>query len=469
MPKYALAVATYLLVGSMLMWAGKFQAHVDYATGTQPTALAAGDFNGDGKLDLVTASLFDTVSILLGNGDGTFQPHVDYGTGLNSEPFSVAVGDFNGDGKLDLVTANFANYFGGSVSVLLGNGDGTFQNYVQYATGGLPTSVAVGDFNGDGKPDLAVGFERGSTVSVLLGNGDGTFQPPAAYDTGSAPLSVAVWDLNRDGNADLVTANAISNTVTVLLGKGNGTFPTHVSYAVGAEPEWVAVGDLNGDTKADLAVANFNSNTVSVLLGNGDGTFQAHINQIAGSFPNSLAIADFNGDAKEDLVVTNLRIDPVKVLLGEGDGTFQPIQNFKTIPCSEGNLCVSAIVAVDLNADGAPDLAVANEQNNAVSVLMNTGGTFLTTTSSSNPSKFGQPVTFTTVVTASVGAGRTPAGMVTFKDGTTTLGAASLSNGQASLTTSSLTVGDHSIGALYSGNTSFNPHIGEPITQKVVP
>jgi len=469
MSKYTFVAAMYLLAGSLIAWAGKFGAHVDYATGTEPHALAVADFNGDGKIDLVTASAYDTVSILLGNGDGSFQPHVDYGTGPLSEPFSVAVGDFNSDGKLDLVTANFANFFGGSVSVLLGKGDGTFQNYVQYATGGLPTSVAVGDFNRDGTPDLAVGFEQGTTVSVLLGKGDGTFQAPAEYDTGSAPLFVAVGDFNVDGNDDLVTANYPSDVVTVLLGKGDGTFPTHVSYTTGDEPEWVAVGDLNGDRKADLAVANFNSATVSVLLGNGDGTFQAHMDQVAGSFPNSLAIGDINGDLGQDLVVTNLRIDSVKVLLGEGDGTLRPRETFKTDPCSGGNLCVRSVVIKDFNEDGAPDLAVANDFDSTVSVLMNTGGTFLVTTSSSNPSKFGQPVMFTTTVTPSIGSGRIPMGTVTFKDGSTTLGTAQLFNGQASLTTSSLTVGDHSIRALYSGNTSFNPNVAQPITQTVVP
>src|SRR5215469_14772526 len=420
MSKYTFVAAMYLLAGSLIAWAGKFGAHVDYATGTEPHALAVADFNGDGKIDLVTASAYDTVSILLGNGDGTFQPHVDYGTGPLSEPFPVAVGDFNSDGKLDLVTANFANFFGGSVSVLLGKGDGTFQNYVQYATGGLPTSVAVGDFNRDGTPDLAVGFEQGTTVSVLLG-------------------------------------------------KGDGTFPTHVSYTTGDEPEWVAVGDLNGDRKADLAVANFNSATVSVLLGNGDGTFQAHMDQVAGSFPNSLAIGDINGDLCQDLVATNLRLESVKVLLGEGDGTLRPRETFKTDPCSGGNLCVRSVVIKDFNEDGAPDLAVANDFDSTVSVLMNTGGTFLVTTSSSNPSKFGQPVMFTTTVTPSIGSGRIPMGTVTFKDGSTTLGTAQLFNGQASLTTSSLTVGDHSIRALYSGNTSFNPNVAQPITQTVVP
>src|SRR5438309_1429738 len=222
-------------------------------------------------------------------------------------PQSVAVGDFNGDGKPDLAVANGSSP-GGSVSLLLGRGDGTFQTAVSYAAGAAPHSVAVGDFNGDGRVDLAVANAGGGNVSVLLGRGDGTFQPAANYDVGASPYSVAVGDFNGDGMADLAVANTGAGTISVLLGRGDGTFRTAVNYGVGASPRSVAVGDFNGDGKVDLAVANAGGGNVSVLLGNGDGTL--------------------------DLVVCSQGIWPnytngaVWVLLGKGDGAFHAAVNY---------------------------------------------------------------------------------------------------------------------------------------------
>jgi hypothetical protein len=182
---------------------------------------------------------------------------------VGTNPASVAVGDFNGDGKLDLAVANSAS---NNVSVLLGNGDGTFQAAVNYAVGTNPASVAVGDLNGDGKLDLAVANIGSNNVSVLLGNGDGTFKAAVNYAVGSSPYSVAVGDFNGDGKLDLAVANPGSNNVSVLLGNGDGTFQTAVNYAVGSYPYSVAVGDFDGDGRMDLAVANHGSNNVSILL-----------------------------------------------------------------------------------------------------------------------------------------------------------------------------------------------------------
>jgi hypothetical protein len=235
-----------------------------YGVGTDPTSLAAGDFNGDGNLDLAVAnSDAGTVNMVLGAGTGHFSHPVStsYAPGPNIS--ALAAGDFNHDGKLDLVTANQGNR---SVSVLLGNGDGTLQTAVSYAVGSSPDSVAVGDFNGDGKLDLVTANQGTNDVSVLLGNGDGTFQPAVSHAVGVDPTSVAVGDFNDDGHPDLVTANAGSNTVSVLLDNGNGTFQPAVNYAVGSDPNSVAVGDFNDDGKPDLVTANTGDGTVSVLL-----------------------------------------------------------------------------------------------------------------------------------------------------------------------------------------------------------
>src|SRR6266496_2273846 len=191
-------------------------------------------------------------------------------------PIAVAVGDFNGDGRPDVATANQdpANQLSHTISILLGNGDGTFLAASNYPAGLYPSSIATGEFNGDTHLDLAVANNAfPGAVLVFLGNGNGTFQPATSYGTGSSPSSVAVADFNEDSRLDLVTANFIAaGAVSVLLGKGDGSFYPGTNYAAGRFPESVAVGDFNEDTHLDLALAE--ENGVSVLLGNGDGTFQ---------------------------------------------------------------------------------------------------------------------------------------------------------------------------------------------------
>ena len=346
----------------------------DFATGGEgPQAVAVGDFNGDGTLDLVVANFSgSSVSVLLGNGDGTFQPAVSYSAAANNlgnNPYSVAVGDFNGDGIPDLAVANEIS---NNVSVLLGNGDGTFQNAVNSAVGTNPQSVTVGDFNGDGFLDLAVANSGSNSVSVLLGNGDGTFQTAVNYalGTNTSPSSVTVGDFNGDGILDLAVADFGTNTVSVLLGKGDGTFEAAVNYAVDVNPISVTAADFNGDGKLDLAVANNGGNGyVSVLLGNGDGTFKKAVNYAAGSTLYTLAAGDLNGDGKMDLVVANSGGNSVSVLPGNGDGTFEPAVSYAVGPNPR------SVAVGDFDEDGRMDLAVANANSSNVSILLQSAPT----------------------------------------------------------------------------------------------
>jgi hypothetical protein len=293
-----------------------------YPAGTDIFSVVLADFNGDGKLDAAVTNVAQagpsqagSVSILIGNGDGTFKPPVSYATDLGSQ--AIAVGDFNGDGKLDLVVANNG---AGDVSILFGNGDGTFQPAVNYAAGSYPRSVAVGDFNGDGKLDIVVANFGANYFTLLLNNGDGTFRV-SNISLMYGGTAVAVGDLNGDGKLDLVVGNnGGPNGVSVLLGNGNGTFQAAQSFGP-ADVVALALADLNGDGKLDIVAATQNSNTVNILLGNGDGTFQTGaVYTVPGA--SFVSVGDLNGDGKPDLVVPGLSIFTA-VLIGSGDGTFQ--------------------------------------------------------------------------------------------------------------------------------------------------
>jgi hypothetical protein len=336
-----------------------FGAKTDFATGTGPVAVAVGDFNGDGKLDLVVANWqANTASVLFGNGSGSFSGKKDLAVGA---PHDVAVGDFNGDGKDDIVATE---YSGSSVGVFLGDGSGNFGARADHATGSFPASVTVGDFNGDGKQDLATANELSATVSVLLGDGSGGF---AAKDfaTAADPFGVAVGDFNGDGKQDLVTANySASGSVSVLLGSGNGEFGARTDLAANTGAQGVAVGDFNGDGRQDLAVANYTSNTASVLLGNGSGGFGAKTDFATGANPFSVAVGDFNGDGKQDLVTADETSNTVGVFLGDGSGGFGARRGFTTGAVPQG------VAVDDFNGDGKQDLAVTNWSPGTVSVLL---------------------------------------------------------------------------------------------------
>jgi hypothetical protein len=285
--------------------------------GSVPRALASGDFDRDGKLDFLTANFAaNTVSVRLGNGNGTFHSAAPADVGVGRAPLRVVVGHFDTDGNLDFATANLDS---GDVSVRLGNGDGTFRDGPQpeVNVGGRPSAVAIGTFDQDGLLDLAVTDLADGTVRVLLGNGDGSFTPVSPPErVGLAPRGVAVGDFNGDARLDLVTANADSNNVSVLLGRGDGTFGPAIHYAAGKEPVAVTVADLDRDGKLDLVVADNGFCDISVLLGNENGTFQPAVNYLAGGNPDGVVVGDFNKDGKPDVAVSLNGSDDVNLLFG---------------------------------------------------------------------------------------------------------------------------------------------------------
>jgi hypothetical protein len=331
-------------------------------TGSKAEFIDTADLNGDGKLDLIVCdSGTNSVAVLLGNGDGTFQPAVEYPVG--DYPTAVWHADFNADGKLDLAVVNL---LGDSVSILLGNGDGTFGGATDFAAGTSPDAVAAADFNGDGNLDLAVANNIGETASVLLGNGDGTFQAATAYAVGQFPGGIAIGDFNRDGKLDLAVTN-FNNTVSILLGNGDGTFQPHVDYKAGPVPGGPLAADFVGNGTLDLAVADFEGASVAVLSGNGDGTFQPPVTYSAGRNPGGTTAADLNADGILDLAVgaTGANGGLVNVLLGSADAGFQ-----KPLGSSVGTGPVN-VVAGDFNGDGKLDLATANvDPEDPVTVLL---------------------------------------------------------------------------------------------------
>jgi hypothetical protein len=477
------------------------------------TSIAVADLNGDGKLDLVVGNECASsgcpngasVGVMLGNGDGTFQAAVAYGTGGNSGPFfpvSLAIADVNGDHKPDLVVANGSS---NTVGVLLGKGDGTFQPAVTYGSGGMfPVSVAVADVNGDGKPDLFVANECADSncdgsVGVLLGNGNGTFQNAVPYPSGGLyAISVAIADVNGDGKPDLLVANGCATlklcgfkgAVAVLLGNGDGTFQVATEYlSGGAYPYSLKVADLNGDGKLDVVAANSFSGTVGVLLGKGDGTFRAAVKYSSGETPvlqiSSVAVADVNGDGHPDLLLTTEsgggngnNPGVVALLLGNGDGTFQAAVNYPS-----GGYQTLGVAVGDVNGDGRPDILLASgcisispscggpnsQTSGVVGVLLNNVGAPPTTTSlvsSVNPADINAVVKYTATVQNQSGGALN--GTVLFQDGSAPLSTVPLTDNQAAYSTTYAKLGTHPITATYSGVLNIAAGSASPVLTEYI-
>jgi hypothetical protein len=479
-------------------------------------ALAEGDFNGDGNLDFIVASGVDDgqITILLGDGTGNFNGVL--GMIVGNAPSAVAVGDFNGDGNLDFAVVDWGPP--STVSVYLGDGSGTNFNLAStLPVGTTATAVVVGDFNGDGKLDLAVLDRDNNGLFILLGDGTGNFTLASTAAVGG--LSVATGDFNGDGKLDLAVANN-NGSVSILLGDGTGNFTLASSFlATGLNGLYsVAVGDLNGDGNLDLAVSAA-SNTVYVLLGDGTGNFtQSSSPSSVGSStindPLTLVISDFNGDGKLDLATANyggpaatimLQQSPLATLvpasLGFGNlpiGTTsapQIVQLSTNSPLNITSISTSAGFAQTNNcgsslpADGSCQISVTftpTASGNQTGTLTELSGsayqyvqlsgsstlaTGTTLTSSLNPSLSYQQVTFTAAVNGQ--SGGTPTGTVTFSDGSTTLGTVGLSGGTATFSTEALPVGLNSVTAVYSGDANFagstSAVLGETVTATAPP
>jgi hypothetical protein len=392
--------------------------------GFTPIDAVAGDFNRDGVVDVAVVDRdSDRVRILIGNGDGSFQPEVEYRVGV--DPMSLAVADFDRDGTQDLVSANSGHFGNDTVSVLLGVGNGTFRTETRIGVGNGTESVAAADLDADGIPDIVTADAFTNTLSVLTGRGDGTFLPRTTLSPGgsprllavadllrdgvpdilslighnvavifrgasnqvksfptggNSPLALTVGDFNRDGRPDVATANYVSEDASVLLADENGGFLPALRIPLGRSPRDVADGDVDGDGDDDLlvTVVSQGGNTVGssagdliVFLSQGDGTFQPGRAFRAGLLPAAVVLADLESDGVLDAAVADFSGDELFVLLGEGDGTFWAPQ---TATVGDGP---ETVAVADFNGDGTPDLAVANVLSADISVLLrNDDGTF---------------------------------------------------------------------------------------------
>lgn len=339
---------------------GSFAARVDYAVGNLPYAVTVADFNGDGKLDLATGNYnSNSVSVLLGGGNGSFLAATSYPTGNGSE--GVAAADFNGDGKIDIAVANLLS---STVSILLGNGVGGFAAADNYGVGTNPHTVVAADFNSDGKLDLASADGSQGSVSMLIGSGTGSFLPSVQIPTGCInPRDLVAADFDGNGKFDVALTCQGATNIVVLLGNGSGGFGAPATVAVGTEPFGITTGKFDAGSTVDLAVSLIGSDKVAILLGNGSGGFSPGADLTSLYRARAAKAFDVDGDGKQDLVsVTENNL--VSVSMGAGNGGF-------SAPTAFPVQAPSGLAQGDFNGDGKPDLALADSQGNALSILIN--------------------------------------------------------------------------------------------------
>jgi hypothetical protein len=361
---------------------GTFAEQMIYSTGdrSHPYAIVSGDFNNDNRLDLVIANEgTDNIGILLGFDYTSFHDQVTYSSIDNIHPTGIVVNDFNNDNYLD-IAATFLRT--NKIVILLGCGNGSFTMMMAYSTGSgsKPRGIVAGDVNNDDRFDIVVANSGTNNIGILLGYGNGSFAPIMTYSTGhkSAPYAVAVGHFNNNSRLGIIVANYGTNNVAVLRGYDNGTFSIIGLYSIGesSTPYAVTVADFNNDDQLDIAVANFGNDNVGVLLGYGNGTFrnQVHFSTGAGSGPYWLSVGDFNRDNQLDIAIADWNSDSVGILLGYGNGTFVAGKTYLT---SVGSLprCISV---GDFNNDNLLDIAVANYGTNNIVVFFGLGdGSFL--------------------------------------------------------------------------------------------
>jgi hypothetical protein len=400
---------------------------------------------GSEMSDLATTNeAVNTVSVLLGNGDGTFTGTVT-SPASGSMPSGIATGDFNGDGNADLAVGNYA---ADTVTILLGHGDGSFTAAtVSPATGHNPSDIVIADFNRDGKADAAVTNFTAATVTILLGNGDGTFTASTA-PAGNEPYLLVSGDFNGDGKADLAISNYLSAALSILLGNGDGTFTAAASPATGARPFAMAIADLDRDGKTDIAVANYAGNTLTLLLGNGDGTFTASSTAPATSNePIAIAAADLNGDGIPDLVAPSFSANTMSVWLTQLQEGAQAVLTH-VAPLGTGTHNVEASYAATTPYGAS--------QSATISLAAALGGSVLTL--SANPagsSNFGDQVVLTATLGPSNPEGLTTNGEpVTFYNGSSSLGTGVVTGGVATLPVTSLPIGTDDLTAVYAGDAN---------------
>ncbi len=338
-----------------------------YDVGKNPTAIHAGDFNQDGFSDLVTSNISaNTLSLLIGNGDGSFQPHVSIR--VCREPRNLSIRDFNDDRHQDLAIACSGSH---EVAIFLGRGDGTFEKDSLYRVHRTPVSIASGDFNSDRRLDFVVAL-RNDKLQLFFGDGKGKFRGGPLYEYGDTPTSVAAADLNQDGHLDLAVTNGgpMSSAVSIWLGRGDGNFRRPADYRTGKRPLSVSFADFNNDGAVDLLVVNGQMNTITVFLGNGDGTFQEGIDSGGDAGPNQGLVQDFDGDSLSDAAVVNIQSGSVSVLFGKGDGSFHyPPRHYAT---PRGPFALTSLLIAN-GRDEEPGLAVANNAENSVSIFLHHG------------------------------------------------------------------------------------------------